>query len=144
MIKAEVIAHEGYEVPNWVARCKDVLFNGPAIAVLTIAVVAGFGILVWRGHQPAYTDQSTAQSQPANNSSLQVLSADNLPVQASSASIGAVDTTTSIGPASASSLSQLQSTGLTQNNVSGLNQAGVQGVQSAGKATNTQLQNLGL
>jgi hypothetical protein len=123
MIKAEVIEHEGYEVPNWVAKCKDVIGSTPVLAALTLVVIAGFSVLVWNHNRPAYTNQSNVQSTPADSSALQVFSSDNLPAQANGASLGALSGETPIGPAPLNSLDQLQSTGVTQNNVGGLTQA---------------------
>lgn len=153
MIKAEVITHEAYEVPNWLTKCKDVLVSGPAITALALVVVAGFGALVWDHGRPSYTDQSAVQSQPAGVTSLQVISADQLPaappVSSAIKSVGqetpsAAATPTPIGPAPASSLNSLQSTGAAQNNAGGLEQAVGQTIQSAGQATDDLVHNLGL
>lgn len=134
MIKAEVIEHEGYEVPNWVSKCKDVITSAPVLAALTIVVVAGFGVLAWNHNRPAYSSQPSVQSQPVSGSSLQVISSDNLPAAASATANSATQLETPVGPAPTTSLSELQSTGGMQNNARGLNQALEQTLQ-AGKAS---------
>lgn len=134
MIKAEVIEHEGYEVPNWVSKCKDIITSAPVLAALTIVVVAGFGVLAWNHNRAVYSSQSSIQSQPVAGSSLQVISSDNLPAAASATANSATQLETPVGPAPTTSLSELQSTGGMQNNARGLNQALEQTLQ-AGKAS---------
>ena len=156
MIKAEVVEYPGAEVPNWVAKCKDILTSTPALGTLTLAALAVVGVFFWHGRQPAFTNSTATQSQPVSNSSLQVMPLTNAPLaEPTSAVPSSPSTTTSpnaasgsattpVGPAPTNSLNSLQPSGTTQPNTPSLPQAAGQSIQSAGKATLDSLTNLGL
>lgn len=164
MIKAEVIEHDGVEVPNWVHKCKDVLTSAPTIGTVAILIVAVSSIVLWQ-HQRSVSPVSnttTVQSIPAADSELKVItSTPGLNVSPSANSAESTSATpittspngssipsnsnraTSLGPASVNSLNSLQPSGSSQQ-PGGLTQAAGQTVQSAGNAVNSALNNLGL
>lgn len=145
MIRAEIVEHPGTEVPNWVNKCRAVLTNGPAIAVVALFLVAVVGVLTWSGRHNSLANSTSVQSQPVSGSSLSVTTADELPAQTQAAETTPATTEQNVGPAPASSRSTLQPTGSNaQNAVSGLTQAPLQTLQSAGNATLDSLQSLGL
>lgn len=153
MIKAEVIEYPGAEVPNWVAKCKDILTSAPALGTITLAVLALVGVFFWHGRQPAFTNSTGVQSQPVSGSSLEVAPLTNAPLaqpvttspQASAASNSSVTSSgETVGPAPTSSLNSLQPSQSSQNNGQSLTQAATQNIQSAGKALKNGLQNLDL
>ncbi|HET7320506.1 MAG TPA: hypothetical protein VFI84_02895 [Candidatus Saccharimonadales bacterium] len=140
MIKAEVIPHDGYEVPNWVSKCRGAITSLPAITTFAVVIISIVVLFVWHNQGSQLVNETGAQSQPASSTSLQVVSSDNLPVPAASA---LTSSSQAVGPASTSSRDSLQPTGLTQNNAPGLSQA-AQSVQNPGQASPRALSNFGL
>ena len=151
MIKAEVISEDnGYEVPNWLTKCSDILTSPPAIGTVMVIAVALFGVVVWQhnGSKTPVTSETGVQSTPVSGSQLQVAtpnanvngtqtisSPQSVPSNASNA--------TPVGPAPTNSLNSLQPSGSSQQ-PGGLTQALNQTVQSAGNATTDMLNGLGL
>lgn len=153
-----VIEDNGYEVPNWLTKCRDVLTSPPTIGTVTILLLAVFGLTLWHRHSsPApVVNETSAQSAPASGNQLQVITAspnaamstlpDSQAVQNSGGAASAAqssNTSAPVGPAPATSLNSLQPTGSAQQS-GGLTQAVTQTVQSAGNATNAMLNGLGL
>ena len=144
MIKAEVISEDnGYEVPNWLTKCKDALLNPPTVGAATVLAVVAIAVFATQAHgRSVKVNETGVQSQPAATSSLQVISSDESPASTLPTTANTNLDNNSVGPAPASSLSSLQPTGSTQR-PGGLSQALNQTVQSAGKA-NSLLNGLGL
>lgn len=140
MIKAEVVPHDGYEVPNWVAKCRGAISSTPAITTFAVVAIGIVLLLVWHSNRTQLVNETGTQSQPVPTTSLQVESSDNLPVPAASTITPAGG---SVGPASNTSRDSLQPTGRTQNNAPGLSQA-AQSVQNAGQASPRDQDNLEL
>lgn len=140
MIKAEVVPHDGTEVPNWVTKCRDAVTGAPIISTFAVVIVVVIVLLAWNNSDTQLVNETGAQSQPTSSSTLQVLSSDNLPVPTASTirSAGA-----GIGPAPTSSRDSLQPTGLTQNNAPDLSHAD-QSVQDTDHASPHDLSNLDL
>jgi hypothetical protein len=139
MIKAEVVPHDGYEVPNWLSKCRDAIASTPIITTFAVIIVGIILLLVWHDRSGQLANETGLQSQPAASSSLQVISSNNLPVPTAST----VTPAGSVGPAPSASRDSLQPTGLMQNNAPGLSQA-AQAIQNAGQASARALSNLSL
>lgn len=142
MIKAEVVEYPGAEVPNWVAKCRDVLTSPPALAGVAVVIVALAGAVVWHGRHPAFTSMSGMQSIPSGATSLQVTTSDNLPVPTAS-TLSQSGQSSAVGPAPTDSRDSLQPTGLVNNGAPGLTQA-AQSIQNGGHASLRAMNNLGL
>jgi len=144
MIKAEVISEDnGYEVPNWLTKCKDALMSPPTVGAVTVLVVVVIAAFASHARDKGVQlNETGVQSQPAATSSLQVISSSESPAGTLPTTEDTNLASNSVGPAPASSLSSLQPTGSAQR-PGGLSQALNQTVQSAGRA-NSVLNGLGL
>lgn len=168
-MKAEPVEHEGYEVPNWLTKCKDVLTEGPSLGIVALVLLIAAGFAYWNHTRPAYSD--TTQTRPDSSVSLPVMEsnpympapvpANNLSPEpapatsdtsntpSTSPAVPAPATNTTVGPAPTDLTQSLQPTignrgGASSAAASGLTGAVTQTTQAAGAATSQLLRSLGL
>jgi len=143
MIKAEVVPHDGTEVPNWLSKCRDAVTSVPVLTVATTLGLAVIVLLVLHSRQGNLANETAIQSIPATSSGLQVVNSNNLPVPTASDISLPAQNQSNVGPAPTASRDSLQPTGLVSNAAPGLAQA-AQSVQNAGQASARAIDNLSL